>query len=140
MDFPEARAVALGGGNEGKDQRDWTGMEGKKLIDTIPEWGPFYRIAFDLFLNSLPLRFDLVRIGSVQSSVLDIRKSWHDGASYQCFKLWSSGGKPVLQLEAVSDKNSIFRFKEKNIEIKKWYKIELERRQLVETVKIVNFK
>lgn len=132
VDFPGVPAAALRGGNEGKDQRDWTGMEDRKLIDTIPEWGPFYRVSFDLFLNSLPLRFSIGRMTSAQSSVLAFRKNWHDPLTcYQCFKLWSFLGKPVLQLEAVkSSSNNIYRFQEKNLEIKKWYKIELERRQL----------
>ena len=91
VEFPVI--VGVEGGNRGKDlrnsrkdQRDWSGMEKMKLIDTIPEWGPYYRLSFDLFLNSMPLKFATGTPISAMSSVLDIKKNWFDVKSYQCFQ------------------------------------------------------
>ena len=38
----------------GKGMIDWTGVDKSTHIDTIATWGPYYRIAFDLYLNSPP--------------------------------------------------------------------------------------
>ena len=144
VEFPVI--VGVEGGNRGKDlrnsrkdQRDWSGMEKMKLIDTIPEWGPYYRLSFDLFLNSMPLKFATGTPISAMSSVLDIKKNWFDVKSYQCFQLWQNHkGKPELKVELPVPASLQYKFTVKNqIEIKKWYKIELERRPLEEKVKII---
>ena len=133
------------GGNEGKDKRDWSGMFQSKQIDTIPAWGPFYRVAFDLFLNSVPPEFNIGYRISAVSTVLKFTKNWYstmdEGPCYQCFQLYASSGKPVLELILKSGhRHTQFRFDKFNPEIKKWYKIELERRQLERKVKTVNLK
>ena len=143
VEFP---TIQLGSPTKGtqllkKDQRDWSGMEKMKLIDTIPEWGPFYRVAFDLFLNSKPpMAYDGPRHRMTKmSSVISFIESWNSIQCYQCLKLWGgSKGIPELILEAESNQAQWHKFNYNKIEIKKWYKIELERRQLEEKVKVVD--
>ena len=141
----ELPQVARGvGGNEGKDKRDWTGMFQSQQIDTIPAWGPFYRVAFDLFVNSVPPEFNIARRISAVSTVLKFTKNWYsqmeEELCYQCFQLFARSGKPVLELILKNGhRQTQFRFDQINPEIKKWYKIELERRQLERKVIAAQF-
>ena len=142
VEFPETQVSGGSQGkdqrNQGKDQRDWTGIEKMKLIDTIPQWGPFYRLSFDLFLNSLPLNFENGPSNNALSIILQLSQNWFEGKGYITFKLYQLSGKPRIEVLAPGLHTPYDGLFKKYIEIKKWYKFELERRQLEdEKVKII---
>ena len=125
----------------GKGIIDWSGEEKSKHIDTIPEWGPYYRIAFDLFLNSEPPKKEPLGLRMV-ASVLDFRATpYGKEFCYQCFKLETAGSDIMLVVDAQSygagmGSGAPFRVRWKGMEIKKWYKIELKRRPLEAKVNV----
>ena len=60
-------------------------IERNKLIDTIPSWGPYYRVNFDLHINSF---------GSGWSSVISFRGN---NAAQTCCNMGDRT--PIMQLE-----------------------------------------
>ena len=146
-------------GKVGKGVIDWTGVEKSKLIDTIPEFGPFFSVTFDLFLNSFPIRNKKkiainrrymypIPVGSL------LAYQEYYGRCLLCI---------YLKMDPETQKTGLYvqtwdirrhhegpmnmygvltygTLKKENLEIKKWYKIEIERRQLEEKVRIANLE
>ena len=135
VEFP---AVAGAGGDcpareVGEGVIDWTGVEKSKLIATLPQWGPYWSITFDLFLNSIPSRHNFNEY-SHKGNVLTFGR-------FQRFQLWLPANKKLPELIVWGPgSNPVYpvKFEKKNLEIKKWHKIELERRLLEKKVRIVN--